>query len=63
MPNPPPKFAVNPEALELATRLASIEQEQAGLSFAEGSALRFLFWGVEPFVQAIVLLSVPIVVL
>ena len=32
---------VNPEALELATRLTSIEQERAGLSFKKGSALRF----------------------
>lgn len=45
---------VNPEALELATRLSSIDQERAGLSLKKGSALRFLLWGVEPFIEAVV---------
>lgn len=48
------KIFVNPEALNLVTRLASIDQERAGLSFEKGSALRFLLWGAERFTQAIV---------
>jgi len=50
----PTRTLVNPEALELATRLSSIDQDRAGLSFKKGPALRFLLWGVEPFIEAVV---------